>query len=233
MADFYIIFNQELKSLVRSTKTTILSLVLVSLFWGFFLSYRIYDFQESILWIIFSAFVSSSGFANISFARERLVGSWEILLASGISRKTIFWAKLIFVQTASFVCGITMLLVAFSMRYVSYFLGWSHYKFYVTVLLFFFAAFSINILTAYFTILNINLRLINLINMAVMAVCITVITLISPYSVSVIPWLNSHEDRFQITAIIAMLIIIIPVIPILFLYNKALLDDKTISPIVY
>jgi ABC-type Na+ efflux pump permease subunit len=214
MNDFSIIFNHELKSLIKSTKSTILSLVLVSFFWGIFFSFNVFDYNQekiSAIWLILFAFVASSGFANASFARERLVGSWEILLASGVSREIIFWAKLIFVQAASFFCGTTTLLIAFLIVYFV----WGvipDYSFFLVVSLFFCAALSINVFTAYFTIINVNQRAAQLINMGIMSVCSVAIYFVPQAAIA---------------------IVLIPAIFILLLCRKILYRDETILPIVY
>ncbi|MDR0305191.1 MAG: hypothetical protein LBH98_10580 [Chitinispirillales bacterium] len=232
MDDFLIIFKHELKSLTKSAKSTILSLALVSFFWGLFLSNNILDYNKSIIWIIVSAFVASAGFANVSFARERLAGSWEILLASGISRRTIFWAKFAFTQTATFFCGIITLTIAYSVLWF-FFSFLPYYQFFINVLSFFCAALSINALSAYFTIINVNMRAIQLINMSVMSVCITAIAYVLPYLISTVPVLNLYANRFGIIAILTMIIITIPAIAALLLCDKTLFDDKTTLPIVY
>jgi ABC-type transport system involved in cytochrome c biogenesis permease component len=227
MDDFYIIFSNELKSLAKSTKATILSLVLVSLFWGLFLSYNIFDTRKSIIWIIVSAFVASSGFANVSFARERLAGSWEILLASGISRKTIFWAKFAFTQTATFFCGIITLAIAYSVMCVVFLLVPYYDLIFIDALLFFCTALSINALTAYFTIINVNMRAAQLINMFVVSVCITAIHYVCDMNDGVYAF-ELWTDWAKITAIL-----LIPAIPFLFLCHRTLYNDKTTLPIVY
>jgi hypothetical protein len=61
--------------------------------------------------------------------------------------------------------------------------------------------------------------------MAIMAICITAVTLISTCC--------SFEYSFFLTAFTATIVIMLPAIPVLFLCDKALLSDKTISPIVY
>jgi len=227
MDDFYIIFRHELKSLAKSAKSTILSLVLVSLFWGLFLSYNMLEFQKSIIWIIISAFVASSGFANVSFARERLAGSWEILLASGISRKTIFWAKLAFTQTATFFCGMITLTVAYAVMYIDLLFAPYYDLIFIDALLFFCTALSINVLTAYFTIINVNMRAAQLINMSVISVCIMAVHYVCD--------MDEGAYAFELWTDWAKIIIImlIPAIPFLFLCPRALYDDKTTLPIVY
>ncbi|MCL1945580.1 MAG: ABC transporter permease [Chitinivibrionia bacterium] len=219
--DFLTIFNYELKSLAKSAKSTIFSLAFTSFFWGIFFSLNIFtDARKEFLlvWLLFFAFLASAGFAGVSFVRERLSGSWEILIASGISRKTIFVAKFIFVQSASFLWGTLTLLIA----YLSAFYVWN---FYVEISLpfvfaiFFFASFSINAITAYLTIINVNPRAIQLINFAIMSVLSTTIYFID------------YEQIFGKLAII--FIILVPSVFVFFLVPKALYDDKIVQKIIY
>jgi len=224
--DFSIIFNYELKSLAKSAKSTILSLVLVSLFWGIFFALNIFSgiFDDRpdeflLIWFLFFALVASSGFANISFARERLSGAFEILFASGISRKTIFFAKLIFVQTASFLWGILSLVFAvFTARIFGIYVEF-HSLILFAILLFFCATFLINSISAYLTIININQRVVNMINLGVLAVLSSVIYLINAETI--------------IGKFIILGIVIIPTIPVIILSQKALFTDKAIQNIVY
>ena len=212
--DFSIIFNYELKSLAKNSKSTVISLIFVSVLWGIFLSFNLLNYNQgmvSMIWIILFAFVASSGFANASFARERLSGSWEILLASGVSRTDILHAKLLFSQTASFICGVLTFATAFLLTYII----WDfipYIELIPSLLLFICATLSINIFTAYFTIININQRSAHLINMGIMSACSTV-AYFFPQA--------------------AALIMLIPAVPFLYLCKNSLYKDKTILPIVY
>ena len=224
--DFWVIFNYELKSLAKSAKSTILSLVLVSFCWGIFFALNVFTglFNNSpdeflLIWFLFFALVASSGFANISFARERLSGAFEILFASGISRITILSAKLAFVQCASFCWGILSLVFAvLSARTFGIYVEFHSFPIFA-LFLFFCATFLINSITAYFTIININQRAVGMINLAILALLSSVI-----YSV------NPETPSGKITIIS---IILSPAIPAVVLSRKALFADKAIQNIVY
>ena len=219
--DFFTIFNYELKSLIKSTKSTVLSLAIVSLFWGIFFSLNIFSEDGSgfaLVWLLFFALLASAGFAGISFVRERLSGSWEILIASGIERKTIFLAKFIFAQGASFFWGVITLLIAVS---AAVFL-WDfsvEISFFFVLAVFFFASLSVNAITAYFTIINVNPRAIQLINFAAM-------TLLS-MAVFAIDCTNL-TGKATILAILST-----PAVCALLLVPKALYDDKIVQRVVY
>jgi len=229
MDDFLIIFNNEAKSLAKGTKSTVFLLFLVSMFWGFFLSYNIFDAQKSIIWIIAAAFVASCGFSNVSFARERLCGSWEIILASGISRKTIFLAKFLFTQASTLLCGIITLIISHITALFLFGLL-PIYDFFIEISLFFCAALCINSINAYFTIINLNMRAVQLINIFVISLCITVITYVSNINISPNLTLNESEN---LIAVLSMAIILIPSVIFLILCQKTLYDDKIILPIIY
>jgi len=219
--DFLTIFNYELKSLVKSAKSTIFSFALTSFFWGIFFSLNIFSGEReyfALVWLLFFALLACAGFAGVSFVRERLSGSWEILIASGISRKTIFAAKFVFVQTASFLWGILTLLIA----YIAAFYVWN---FYVEISLpfvlavFFFAALAINAITAYLTIINVNQRAIQLINFAVTT------------ALSLALYFIDYEQISGKLTIIA--IILIPSVIVLLLAPKALYDDNIVQRVIY
>jgi hypothetical protein len=118
----------------------------------------------------------------------------------------------------SFFCGIITLFIAF----ITACFVWNfimNYSIFSIISLFFYAALSINIFTAYFTIININQRAVQLINMGIMSICSSIIYFIP----SQIPFYE----------IVTLSVIIIPAIPILFLCKNALYKDKTILPVVY
>jgi len=219
--DFLLVFNYELKALVKSTKATTLSLATVSVFWGIFFSLNIFSGAQNaftLVWLLFFALLASAGFASVSFIRERLSGSWEILMASGIERKTVFWAKLIFAQTASFLWGAATLLIAVLL---AVFLWRFHIEtsFLFMLSLFFAASLSINAITAYLTIINLNPRAIQLINFAVM----------TALSMALFP---IDYDAFSGKAII-LGIVLSPAVFALSLVPKALYDDKIVQRVIY
>jgi ABC-type transport system involved in multi-copper enzyme maturation permease subunit len=224
--DFLTIFNYELKSLVKSTKSTILSLILVSFCWGIFFALNIFTglFDDKpdeflLIWFLFFALVASSGFANISFARERLSGAFEILFASGISRITIFLAKLAFVQSASFLWGILSLIFAVLSAGIFGIHVEFHDFIFFALLLFFCTTLLINTICACLTIININQRAINMINIAVLAILS-----------SVIYYIDAQTMSGKITIVF---IIILPTVPLFLFSRKALFEDKAIQNIVY
>jgi len=226
MADFLTIFNYELKSLVKSAKSTILSLVLVSFFWGIFFSLNIFTgrFSEQpdeflLVWFLFFAMVASSGFANTSFTRERLSGAFEILFASGISRKTIFFAKLAFVQCASFCWGLFAL--AFTLMSLAAAGIYIEFQFFLLFALcvFFSAAFLINSINAYLSIININQRITAMIDLGALAVLAAVI--------------HGITAETALGKIIITATIISPAIFLVFLGKKALFSDKAVQNIVF
>ena len=219
--DFLTIFNYELKSLVKSAKSTVISLALTSFFWGIFFSLNIFTGAREeflLVWLMFFALLASVGFAGVSFVRERLSGSWEILIASGISRKTIFGAKFVFVQSASFFWGALTLLIA----YIAAFFVWNFYveiSLPFVLMVFFLATLAVNAITAYLTIININNRAIQLINFA----GITVMSL----SVYFIDY-GQVSGKLAITAIL-----LIPSVFVMFFIPNALYDDKTVQRVIY
>ena len=228
MNDFKIIFRNELKSFVKSTKSTLFLLFLVSFFWGLFLSVRFFDSDGiTVVWLMFFALVASAGFANASFVRERLGGSWEILLASGISRKTIFAAKLLFVQCASFVSGAITFCIAFLTAclvrdFVPDYPSIATFNlaaFGYNALIFFCAAFTVNVFSAYFTLININQRAVQLINLGSMSLCAFVIYFVPPD-------VKAYE-------LITVTIIIGPSLPLLLLIPSVLYSDKVIQTVSY
>ncbi|NLG19182.1 MAG: ABC transporter permease subunit [Fibrobacter sp.] len=57
------------------------------------------------LWLIFFSVVVAANFSNTVFISERVTGSLEILITSGLSRNSILYGKMLFVSVMSIVIG--------------------------------------------------------------------------------------------------------------------------------
>jgi ABC-type Na+ efflux pump permease subunit len=62
------------------------------------------QFAGTVWWIFFSVIISGN-FGNTVFIAERLSGSMEILLVSGLSRKAILFGKMLFVIAMTAIIG--------------------------------------------------------------------------------------------------------------------------------
>ena len=64
------------------------------------------------LWLVFFSVIVAANFSGTVFVAERMSGSLEILLTSGLSRRAILWGKMAFVIIMTLVVGAASLLSA-------------------------------------------------------------------------------------------------------------------------
>jgi ABC-type Na+ efflux pump permease subunit len=72
------------------------------------------------IWLIFFSVVISANFSNTVFIAERVNGILEILLTSGLSRRSILFGKMAFVAGMSILIGLACMLIAPVWRIVIY-----------------------------------------------------------------------------------------------------------------
>ncbi len=64
------------------------------------------------LWLVFFSVIIAANFSSTVFVSERMSGSLEILLTSGLSRAAILWGKMIFVMVMTLAIGMVCVLTA-------------------------------------------------------------------------------------------------------------------------
>jgi len=72
------------------------------------------------LWLVFFSVIISANFANTVFIAERINGTLEILITSGLSRKEILFGKMLFVAASGAVIGLICIALAFILKTVLY-----------------------------------------------------------------------------------------------------------------
>lgn len=73
---------------------------------------NISDTNNSSLWLVFFSVVLTANFSNSTFISERVNGSLEILITSGLSRNAILYGKILFVMIMTMSMGTFCLIVA-------------------------------------------------------------------------------------------------------------------------
>jgi ABC-type Na+ efflux pump permease subunit len=68
------------------------------------------------LWLVFFSVIIAANFSTTVFVSERMSGSLEILLTSGLSRRAILWGKMVFVIAMTLAVGAACVVTASVLR---------------------------------------------------------------------------------------------------------------------
>jgi hypothetical protein len=102
-----IILKNELLNFIRSDRGVFFVHILLIAVWSSVLATNMHQMAietNTLGWIFFSVIVSGN-FSNTTFVAERLSGSLEIVLTSGLSRKSILAGKVVYVIAMSVIFG--------------------------------------------------------------------------------------------------------------------------------
>ncbi len=110
-----LILRKEIVSFLRNDRSALVVQVLLILVWSAFLAGNFSSSRSAttdlggypgeLLWWVFFSVVVSGNFAGTVFVSERIQGSMEILLTSGLTRRSVLWGKIGFVLLMSFLVG--------------------------------------------------------------------------------------------------------------------------------
>ena len=115
MRDIWLIVRKEWKGFAKSDRWIFVIYGILVLAWSFLLSNNIGILSSGAgyLWLAFFSVIISGNFSNTVFVAERMSGSLEILLTSGVSRQSILNGKILFIIIVSMVMGFLCYFVAF------------------------------------------------------------------------------------------------------------------------
>jgi len=101
------ILRKEVKNLLNSGWGVFFLYALISAVWSFMLFYE-YGLVGSDfgIWSIFFAAIVASNFSGTVFISERVNGTLEVLIVSGVSRDAVLFGKVFFVAAATLVMGV-------------------------------------------------------------------------------------------------------------------------------
>jgi ABC-type Na+ efflux pump permease subunit len=127
-----LVFTREWRHFVQSDRSLFAIYLLLVLFWSVFLVSNILtgnDPYAHSIGLIFFAVIIGGNFSNATFTSERLSGSMEVLLTSGLARGEILTGKLFFVMAITLglgaVCyGLSNLWLMIFATDVAYRLSW-------------------------------------------------------------------------------------------------------------
>lgn len=118
MKHILLIFIKEWKGFIKSDKWIFVIYGILICAWGYLISNNMYSLSSKTgaLWLAFFSVIISGNFSSSTFVAERMNGSLEILLTSGISRQSILSGKISFIVIMSTFMGILCYFFALGIR---------------------------------------------------------------------------------------------------------------------
>lgn len=118
MKDIWLIIRKEWAGFAKSDRGIFVIYGILVLAWSFLLSSNMNMLASGAgyLWLVFFSVIVSGNFSNTTFVSERMNGSLEILLTSGISRQSILSGKISFVIIMSTVMGFLCYIIALALN---------------------------------------------------------------------------------------------------------------------
>jgi ABC-type Na+ efflux pump permease subunit len=168
MNQILLIFGKEWLNFLRGDRSVFIIYLILVAGWGALLaSMNTGGPTTAPLWIVFFSVIIGANFSSTVFVLERVSGSLEILLTSGISRSAILYGKMLFVIVMTAAIGAACLVCALVLRPVFTAVGdestlnfaWSYCVLYVSATLLNAAG------SAYFSVWLPNPRLLHFINL--------------------------------------------------------------------
>ena len=100
------IIQKEFKNFTGSDRSTLLIYLVISVLWSFtLLSYDSGGIDGG-LWLVFFSVIVAANFSGTVFISERVSGTLEVLITSGLSRDAVLFGKMLFVIVMTSIIGI-------------------------------------------------------------------------------------------------------------------------------
>jgi ABC-type Na+ efflux pump permease subunit len=117
MSRTMLVFTKEWLNFTRSDRSVFIVYFILVAGWGMLLaSTHGADSVSAPLWLTFFSVIIAANFSSTVFVAERMTGSLEILLTSGLSRGAILYGKVLFVIVMTLAIGIFCAVVGAVMR---------------------------------------------------------------------------------------------------------------------
>lgn len=224
MKEIWLVTRKEWKGFAKSDGWIFIIYGILVIAWGLLLSNNIGILTSGTgyLWLAFFSVIISGNFTNMAFVAERMSGSLEILLTSGVSRKSILNGKILFIIIVSMGMGFLCYLVALGINGVK----GENVVFLIKVspigeelILYFSACFMNAACGAWFSVRINNPRILPFINLFILVIIVVIHGIVSEmYALT--PW---------------SLIIALGFVGILFYYFacRDFKSERVIQPVVY
>jgi ABC-type Na+ efflux pump permease subunit len=117
VSSILIIFRKEWLNFSRSDRSVFIVYLFLIMGWGMLIATtKDQSAAGAALWIAFFSVIIAANFSSTVFVSERMTGSLEILLTSGLSRGAILYGKVAFVATMTLAIGALCALVGAGLR---------------------------------------------------------------------------------------------------------------------
>ncbi|MGA2506815.1 MAG: hypothetical protein ABSF80_04990 [Chitinispirillaceae bacterium] len=216
-----LMFRKEWINFLRGDRSVFfIYLLLVAGWGGMIASMNTGGAHTAPLWIVLFSVIIAANFSSTVFVLERMSGSLEILLTSGMSRSAILYGKMLFVTVMTAAIGAACMVCAFLLRPVFNSLGemprgnfeWSYCTLYLGATLLNAAS------SAYFSVWLPNPRLLHFINLFLLGFIMTgyvAVSFVHPFSI------------YFIAGLLALLSVLFT-----FLARREFESERIIKPVV-
>jgi ABC-type transport system involved in multi-copper enzyme maturation permease subunit len=108
------ILRKEVKNLFNSGWGGFLINVLIAVVWSFMLLIQHFTVLGGVtgVWLVFFAVIVAANFSGTVFISERVSGTLEVLIVSGVTRDAVLFGKVIFVVAATIAMGVVCLAIS-------------------------------------------------------------------------------------------------------------------------
>ena len=89
------VIRKEMKCFFGSDKSTFLVYAIITIIWSFALAFSLSADRH--FWLVFFSVIVAANFSSVVFISERVSGTLEVFITSGISRDAVLFGKMIFV----------------------------------------------------------------------------------------------------------------------------------------
>jgi len=178
MSGIITILQKELASFIGSDKGVFGVYAIIVAVWSFMFLFG-EDGVGGQLWFVFFSVIVAANFSSTVFISERINGTLEILITSGLSRDAILFGKMIFIIQMTFIIGFSCALLAGVLGIILPGIeGARAFGFYDAVL--YLSATFLNVASsAYFSVRLSNPRLLHFINIFIIGAIITIYSTMS------------------------------------------------------
>jgi ABC-type Na+ efflux pump permease subunit len=106
MAGLKAVLRKEVKNFTGSDRSALLIYIVISVLWSFTLLSGGDGGIGGGLWLVFFSVIVAANFSGTVFISERVSGTLEVLITSGLSRDAVLFGKMLFVIVMTSIIGL-------------------------------------------------------------------------------------------------------------------------------
>ncbi|MDG5813692.1 hypothetical protein QA601_01245 [Chitinispirillales bacterium ANBcel5] len=213
------VLNKEFKAFAGSDKGVFVVYSVLVLAWSFLFASGDDSMVGGAFWLVFFSVIVAANFSNTVFISERMSGSLEILITSGLSRGAVLFGKMLFIMVMTLLIGGACALIASLWGALLSGYG-GRVQFGVFEILLYTGATFLNAAgSAYFSVRLSSPRLLHFINLFILGVIITVYTVIA--------------ELFVVSDWVLLALVIVPGVLFSFLAHREFSGERIIQPVIF